>query len=260
MIFDQSPFACRMDWGLTGIRHAAMRGDIIIVVDVLRFSSTTSWAVHHGSLIYPLPWDQDASLYAAELNREALAGQEVITSKDRGKALSPHSFSREDAGARYVIGSPNGAACAFASDGAAAVLAGALVNAESTARVAGDLRRQRGAPITVIACGERWNDALGGDVLRPSIEDYLGAGAILSGLQGSKSPEAAVCQAAFQGVGDRLHDLIWDSSSGRELRSFGYAIDIPYCTQLNVIASVPVLEDRHFRGVQPAGVTREQQG
>lgn len=252
MIFDQSPYACRMDWGLTGIRQAAARGDVIVVVDVLRFSSTTSWAAHHGALIYPLPWDEDAVDYAAELNRNAQPGQrEVLTSQDRGKALSPRSFSSEDAGARYVIASPNGAACALASDGAAAVLAGALVNAEAAAGVAAGFRRRTGAPITVVACGERWKDAMGGDLLRPSIEDYLGAGAILGYLDGSASPEAEVCRAAFDGVRDRLPSIVWESSSGRELRSFGLEEDLPYCTGLNVIPSVPVLGDLHFRAVRP---------
>jgi phosphosulfolactate phosphohydrolase-like enzyme len=47
--------------------------------------------------------------------------------------------------------------------------------------------------VTVIACGERWNIPSEDGELRMALEDYLGAGAILSYLPYEKSPEARAC-------------------------------------------------------------------
>lgn len=96
-------------------------------------------------------------------------------------------------------------------------------------------------------CGELWNDALENENrLWPSIEDYLGAGAILAGIGGSKSPEAEVCAGAFKSSESRLRELVWDSGSGRELRERGYEEDVKFCSQLNVTSIVPIMKDGRF--------------
>ena len=53
--------------------------------------------------------------------------------------------------------------------------------------------------VTILACGERWKQPNEDGELRFAIEDYLGAGAILSALPAAlaRSPEARVCQGAF---------------------------------------------------------------
>ncbi|MBS4192756.1 hypothetical protein KHA94_21735 [Bacillus sp. FJAT-49705] len=52
-MFNLSPYVCRVEWGIRGARNAAERGDIIIIVDVLSFSSTVISAVNYGAIIYP---------------------------------------------------------------------------------------------------------------------------------------------------------------------------------------------------------------
>ena len=52
-IFSQSPFQCKLDWGAIGAIRAAERGDIIVIVDVLSFSTTVVRAVSRGAVIYP---------------------------------------------------------------------------------------------------------------------------------------------------------------------------------------------------------------
>jgi 2-phosphosulfolactate phosphatase len=78
------------------------------------------------------------------------------------------------------------------------------------------------------------------------MEDYLGAGAILSYLEGEKSPEAEVCMGAFLQAEPKLDALIWDSGSSRELRERGFAADVEHCSRLNVYQSVPILKDNLF--------------
>lgn len=78
-------------------------------------------------------------------------------------------------------------------------------------------------------------------MLSPSIEDYLGAGAILSLLDGTKSPEANVCISAYKNSKENVINLIKDCSSGRELISMGFSEDVEFCSQINLLQEIPVL-------------------
>lgn len=106
------------------------------------------------------------------------------------------------------------------------LLIGSLLNASSVSSIANQLRMQLNTNITVIPCGEQWNDVReSGNSLRPCIEDYLGAGAILSNLYGTKSPESEVCIGAYQSVKQKINESIWECESGRELRRRGFEED-----------------------------------
>jgi 2-phosphosulfolactate phosphatase len=241
-MFDQAPYACRLEWGPRGAQDAAERGDVVIVVDVLRFSSATVTATHYGTWIYPLAWEGDAEAVARQV------GAEVAQGRVGGRSLSPLSFGPADAGRRFVLRSPNGAsAAAAAATRGARLLVGCLLNATAVAAQADRLRRLSSACVTVVPCGEQWADAAPTEQrLRPCVEDYLGAGAILAGLGGSQSPEAEVCAEAFQGARLRLAELIWECGSGRELRKRGFADDVRHCAQLDRYGAGPMLVEDHF--------------
>lgn len=235
--FDQSPFQCCMDWGPEGVRKASERGDIIIIVDVLSFSSTVIAALHFGAVIYPFSDRQTAN------GLSNLIGAEILPSRKEGKkigvpSLSPTSFNSGCRDKKFILCSPNGATCAKISGNIPNLFLGSLVNAAYTAEVADELQKGVNSDITVIACGERWDKV---DALRPCIEDYLGAGAILNLLHGTKSPEAEVCVAAFKNSVKQLKKLIWDSGSGRELREKGFSDDAIFSSRLNVFEEVPIL-------------------
>src|SRR5436305_1051829 len=74
------------------------------------------------------------------------------------------------------------------------LIAGALLNAAAVAGYLADLLAlDANTAITALASGERWQTPSEDGDLRFALEDYLGAGAILSGLPASlQSPEALV--------------------------------------------------------------------
>ena len=96
----------------------------------------------------------------------------------------------------------------------------------------------------MIAAGERWKDD---GSLRPSVEDMVGAGAIISYLAGVKSPEAIAAEAAFRAVEPRLIDTLSQCGSGKELITQGFANDVILASELNVSACVPTLIDDVYR-------------
>jgi 2-phosphosulfolactate phosphatase len=121
-----------------------------------------------------------------------------------------------------------------------------LVNAKAVAVAVSLLLKQGNLSVTVIACGERWKILSEDGELRFAVEDYLGAGAILSYLEQEKSPEARVCEGAFVQVRDDLDTILWECASGRELREMGFGVDVQHAARLNAYETVPHMRDNHF--------------
>lgn len=246
MYFNQNPYECKMEWGRRGAREAADRGDIVIIVDVLSFSSTVVSALNKGAIIYPYPPNLDGKQYAESIGAEFILGRAEAARLDK-PTLSPVSFNQEHNRKKYVITSLNGSFCTWIASKVPALLVGSLLNARSVADAANLIQKQTKANITVIPCGEQWEDyKLHEDTLRPAMEDYLGAGAVLSYLAGNKSPEAELCATSFLQAKQNINEFIWDCGSGRELREKGFDSDVTHCSRLNVYQTVPVLCRDHF--------------
>lgn len=154
-------------------------------------------------------------------------------------SLSPSSFADAPAGLRCVLPSPNGAALSRrAAATSAVVLTGCLRNAKAIAR-----RAQRlGRTFNVCPAGERWPDGS----LRPSLEDFIGAGAILRHLPGPKSPEAEAAIAVFEYRQHLLGETIARSSSGRELIERGFPQDVEIASALDVSTQAPTFDALAF--------------
>jgi 2-phosphosulfolactate phosphatase len=231
---DQSPATCRCEWGERGLGVLAA-ADVVIVVDVLSFSSCVDIATGRGVAVLPFAWNDASAAAFARAQDAELAGA-------RGAArysLSPASFADAPRGLRCVLPSPNGAALSLrAARAAPVVLAGCLRNAAAVARFAARV----GGTFNVIPAGERFAD----DTLRPALEDWLGAGAILRALPGPRSPEAEAAIAAFERAEPMLHDEIARSSSGRELFARGFPQDVALASHLDVSRHAPRLAGAAF--------------
>lgn len=238
--YDQTGFDVRFGWGRRAVRDGVERGDVIVIVDVLSFSTAVAAGVAHGATIFPFEHkdERTARAYATHVGAELRTGALDATANRR--ALSPLGFSADDAGKAWVLCSPNGATCSRIASSAPAVFAGALVNASAVAAAA----QAVGGPITVVACGELWNRAREGEnVLRPALEDALGAGAVLAALEGSRSPEARIATASFEVARSNLDYLIEECASGRELREHGHAGDVAFSAGLDALGVAPRLRE-----------------
>ncbi|MGQ4809012.1 2-phosphosulfolactate phosphatase [Candidatus Entotheonellaceae bacterium PAL068K] len=235
MTFDQQEFDIRCEWGEHGIAILAPISDVLIIIDVLSFSTSVDVAVTQGAIVFPYGWRDDTAL--------AYAGSVGATLADPGRnptrySLSPASLTAIPNGTRIVLPSPNGSTLTVAAK-PTPVLAGCLRNARAIASMA----RTYGRKIAVIPAGERWK---GDGSLRPSFEDLIGAGAIISHLNGRRSPEALVALAAFRAVESALDNELRQCSSGKELIERGLATDVMLAAQLNVSACAPLLVDEAY--------------
>jgi 2-phosphosulfolactate phosphatase len=230
MIFDQSEFELRCEWGEQGVAQLAPVSDVVVIVDVLSFSTCVEIATNNGAVIFPYRWKDESALdYARSVNAELASRKRQ--SSDR-YSLSPASLINIPAGARLVLASPNGASLSLRT-GQTPTLAGCLRNGEAVALFA----QSYGSRISVIPAGERWEDGS----LRPAIEDWVGAGAILSYLDGRLSPEAEAAMAVFHGLKDNLVTALRGCSSGKELIARGFGTDIELAAAINISSCVPLL-------------------
>ncbi len=236
MTFDQAEFQVRCEWGLRGLRELAPSSDVLIIVDVLSFTTALDIATARGAIIYPYPLkDDSATAYAAS------AGAHLASADRRsGYSLSPASLETIPAGYRLVLPSPNGAALSF-SAGHPVTLAACLRNAGAAAELAANL----GTTFAVIPAGETWSSG----ELRPCVEDLIGAGAVIDALPGSRSPEADLAAAAFQRFRERLAAALRESGSGKELMGRGFVRDVELAAEFNVSTIVPRLVNQAFEAI-----------
>jgi 2-phosphosulfolactate phosphatase len=244
--FDQQTWACRCEWGAAAVAALAP-ADVTIVVDVFSFTTCVDVAVSRGAAIlphrwiHPHPWQAPEAIEFARAHGAELAGKR----RHATYSLAPESYVNAPQGLRCVLPSPNGAEVTLAAALVApVVLAGSLRNARAVAHAA----QQIGQTFNVIPAGERWADGS----LRPAIEDWLGAGAILRWLPGSRSPEADAAISTFEHLHDGLIETLDHCQSGRELHERGHDRDKFLAGDLDVSTCVPRFDGVAFVAYEAA--------
>ena len=229
----QAEYDRRCEWGEGGVLELSRTSDVVIIVDVLSFSTCVDIATASGAAVYPYLWkDERAREFATSIDAELATPRGT-----RRFSLSPASFLDIPPDAKIVLPSPNGASPSLSTSGTN-TLAGCLRNASAVAKAAHRLGRQ----ISVIPAGERWED----NSLRPSLEDWIGAGAIINQLAGSLSPEAQASLDAYRAMSADLTETIRNCVSGVELIERGYETDVTLASELDVSSSVPILNSKAY--------------
>ena len=223
-----------LEWGPVGARTLAECSDVVVVVDVLSFTTALTIAVERGAKVWPHTGGESARQLARDIDA-VLAGNR---SSHEGLTLSPASLLDVDADTRLVLPSPNGSSISFAAiNGEVPVVAGALRNAAAVSRYLVDFER-----VAVVPAGERWSDGS----LRPAYEDLVGAGAVVDRLTGRDpgvqlSPEAEAAALAFRSLRP-----LERCPSGQELVERGFAEDVRIAAEIDVSDAVPVLVEGRF--------------
>ncbi len=227
------------EWGMAGVEILRDRVAVLVIVDVLSFSTAVDVAVSRGAAVYPFPSGGKAAAQAAADRVGAVLARPRQASGGQF-SLSPASLLTLSAGTKLMLPSPNGSRLSFACCDRW-VLAGCLRNAAAVARTA--RKMANGGAIGVIPAGERWPDGS----LRPAIEDLLGTGAVIHHLALPCSPEAQVARDAFRTAGDNVAHLIRASVSGRELVDSGFPDDVGLAVEGEVSPCAPVLTGGAYR-------------
>lgn len=244
----QLEYGLRFDWGLRGAEAIAVEVDTAVVIDVLSFTTTLSVAADAGIDVLPYSWNDESAVDYARDADAVLAVRRSVARKGQ-ISLSPRTIREAEAPSRLVLPSPNGSTIAFALASQVAECVGASLRNASA--VADWIVHEHGprSRVAIVASGEKWP----GGELRPAVEDLWGAGAVVAALtaagwDGHVSPEARMAADAWAAVSDSYEDRLRDCASGRELIVLGFPHDVAIASELDDSDTVPVLEDRVFRG------------
>src|ERR1039458_5492239 len=105
-------FDVRFEWGAAGTVALSLKARVMVVVDVLRFTTAVEAAVSRGTIVYPYRWrDRSAAAFGSSVG--AVLADE---SDPLGPSLSPLSLRRLGAGDAVVLPSPNGSTLAAPAD------------------------------------------------------------------------------------------------------------------------------------------------
>ncbi|BCX49872.1 2-phosphosulfolactate phosphatase [Haloferula helveola] len=216
----------RLASGESAAGEASARGDVIVLIDALRATTTITTALAHGiRAVIPVAKVEDCigELTAGERGGQKLPGVDLDN--------SPRSFlSDSHRGKRLTITTTNGTRCleAAATHPMAIVLLGAFVNLTATARAAERIAAHYGKDITMLAAGRLKEDA---------VEDNLTAELM-----------AEVIRSGEPAAPSDIHlKTFLEGGSGRNLLNLGLREDIDFCARLDEFDLVPVYRNGKCR-------------
>ena len=237
MIYNQQEFDIKLEWGIHGVEELAPISDVIILVDILSFSTCVDIATNNGAIIYPYRWKDGTAIdYAISLGAELADFERKFAD---GYSLSPTSLINIQPQTKLVLPSPNGSTLSLATK-TTPTLCGCLRNAAAVAKYAMSF----GKKISIVPAGEQWEDIS----LRPAFEDLIGAGAIISYLRGDLSPESKTALSVFEELKTNLLKEIKHCSSGKELTDRGFEKDIDLACDFNISDNIPCLIGKAYVG------------
>lgn len=216
---------------------AVKRGDLIIIVDVLRCSSTIVTALANGAkAVIPVKTLGEARGKRLENPHYVLAGERGGL-KPRGFDLgnSPLEYTRERVFGRIIVlTTTSGTRALIYSRGARWILVGSFLNARAVAERAIQIANNEGVGVSIIQSGVNG---------RFSLEDFICTGAIISRfpekfIRLSDSAQAALL--AFRHIENNLCASLMKSASSARLIELGFSKDIEFSCQMDYFRVVPV--------------------
>lgn len=216
------------------LRHLTdLKGKIVVVIDVLRATTTICAALHHGARSIQPVAGLDEALHA--LKEGKLVGGERNGVQVDGFQFgnSPLEYTSERiAGKDLVLTTTNGTRCIEMSSEAAMIVAGAFVNSAALT----DFLLERDKDIVLFCAG--WKDQI-------NLEDSLFAGKMLNSLIPWCVAEGDPAQLILRWTrkDDSEPRIILDHASHVErFRRLGVT-DLDYCLEENLHPVVPILRD-----------------
>ncbi len=225
---------------------ADLAGRAVLVIDVLRATTTLAYALEHGAReVWPA-----ADVPAAMKLADGLAHDGVLLCGERGGRKipgfdlgnSPLEYTRERVNGRpLVFASTNGSRALLALRGVARAATASLVNAQSAA--AWVLRSlwvsSIRPPLTLLCSGQEGAE---------SREDLLGAGAVLYWLERVGVPlepdEASLrALALYRKARGHLLAALRDCPHGAYLESLGFGEDLKIAARENALDVEPLWGD-----------------
>lgn len=226
----------------TGI--AVGRGDLIIIIDALRTSTSIVTAFANGAKsVIPTETLKEAYQLHGEHPDYLLVGERRGL-KPRGFDLgnSPSKLTPEQIqGKNLIITTTNGTIALTKSKQAKWVLIGAFLNAGAIAKQAVEISDKNGIGVSFVLAGEE--DQF-------SLDDFVCAGAIAERMPENSvyfSDKTLAALLAFKQIKNNLCENIAKGKHAKQLVELGFRRDIEFSCQIDVYKAIPLYKDARIR-------------
>jgi 2-phosphosulfolactate phosphatase len=233
-----------------GVNPPDVQGRNVVVVDVLRATTTIAVALYHGAkAVLPAGSTEEALRIAQNLERDdVLLAGERRSVRIPGFALgnSPHEFEADTVkGKTVVLTTTNGTPALIAAHGAREVIAGSAVNFAVMVAKCRQVLEEQG-DLAILCAGRERQFAL---------EDAFAAGRLIKvllpegGLRRVKVNDGALAALELaRHYGERWLRAFRASTHGQALLELGFGADLKLCAQENTHPILPIYADRRITG------------
>jgi len=221
----------------------ALRERTVVVIDVLRASSTIITALANGAReVIPASTVESAMKIAGNLGTDqALLGGErngrIVPGFDLGNSPSEYAASRVQ-GKSIIFSSTNGSQAMVKARYAAELVIGGFLNMGEVASFV----RERPRDFVILCSGRN-----GGF----SLEDTVCAGMLIARVAEDQevvlSDSAVASMSLYRSMGRGILKMMRGSDHGKYLEEIGFGSDIRYCAGVDTVPVVPFLEGNVLR-------------
>lgn len=228
----------------SSISDEDIRGKTVVVIDVLRATSTILTALHNGAKsVVPVENMGTAGKIAINLDPSSymLCGEKdgkQIDGYDLGN--SPFEYTEEVvAGKTLILNTTNGTKALVRCMNASKVYIGSFLNLTA---ICEQLKNETNE-ISIVCSG--WKGRL-------SLEDVLCAGYIVNQVYGGVIPEdakdgAKVAMGLFERFGNEIEETVSATNHAKRLIGLGFESDIAYCCQIDLFDFAPEFKEGIIR-------------
>ena len=233
------------------LAQSDIQGRVVLVIDVLRASTTVAVALANGArAVIPCESSDEVIDRAKQFERTdvLLAGERkmhAIPGFDLGN--SPREYTAETVeGKTVLLTTTNGTVALAGLQGARDVVVASYVNYSAVSAMI--RAAARGAADLAIVCAGRDRQF--------ALEDAACAGrftrSVIKRLANVRLNDAAeACCLIDKRYGDRLDRLFEDAEHGRALAEAGYGADLAVCASLDAHPVIPIYHDRQITKLGP---------
>lgn len=223
------------------IKNTELAGKLVVIIDVLRASSTIVTALANGCRGFiPILSPDKAKKKAQEFENESvLLGGEREGIKIEGFDLgnSPREYKKEVAkGKTIIFSTTNGVKTLEMVKGAHRIIIGSFLNLQAVC----DYCTNYKGDISIICAGRKG---------KFSLEDTACAGMMVNSLRDvfpgdhQEIDANLTAQLLYVKFGNNILEILRKSQHGRYLESIGLGEDLKFCSQLDLFHIVPIFRD-----------------
>lgn len=224
------------------VREAQLEKQLVIVTDVLRASSTIVTALHHGAKeIIPVESLEDATRLMQDIGRKYV----ILCGEREGKKID--QFDLGNSPFEYTNGGIKDKTLIYCSTNGSR----AIVRAASAGKLvmAGFLNLSYALDYAIKSDFDQITILCSGKEDRFCLEDVVCAGMMVSRLLEEFGDDLEASDAATAGLQiynqhqKNIPKMIKTSDHGKYLAALGFGEDLIYCSQIDALPVVPVLEN-----------------